>query len=370
MATSEHRYPSDHSGRLSLMNPPGAPHSRQGTAHSLTDSRGVASYPTRKSLITGRCEVPIPWSVKTVDWKFVISSIHWGTVALTLFPILLLVVLKTTPVQPTQRSYPANDPTLRFDFVEVTIPKSIQFLVPMVLFWMMLSIGEFWLYKPLHQVMDNAISAFLFYLTDWGSAVSLAALLCKLFTIMMGRPSPDFFAKCKESYLQECIREGDDSRESFFPLAPTMAMVTAMYNASYVISLVYHRVYSNMQVIRTSSDVSSKNDISSAATLCQPVDGGNLIDRIIEELGHATLMYLIILQIAFAWIIGILTVTDRKSFVSDVNTAMIIGGSIGYVFSERANAFLVRMPRKRDKTPSVQRNATAASDSTSQTIRE
>lgn len=111
-----------------------------------------------------------------------------------------------------------------------------------LLFLGTLILGEFWLFRPIHVYIENAIATFVFFLLDWLAAVLMGVLFCEISTVVVGRTVPNFFEECKVMGQNgKCEVEGSNSRTSFFPMEPCLAMLTAVYSANYIVSLVYHR---------------------------------------------------------------------------------------------------------------------------------
>lgn len=61
-------------------------------------------------------------------------------------------------------------------------------------------------------------------------------------------------------------------------------------------------------------------------------------------------------QIGVAWSVSVLAIIDYRHFVADVNSAMIIGAIIGFLFSQRANSFYPRILKKQASRNSTSRH--------------
>lgn len=219
-------------------------HPRQASSPSgmatLLEERGD----TKRSLVTGRCElVNQSWSLRGANFSFIFSGIHWGTVGLIMMSLVLVLVMSS--IAPTKRAYVPGDTSLAHALTDESIPSWVSVLVPIVMFVMMIMMGEFWLFRRCHKFVENGIIAFLFFLFDWASAMLVGMVWWRMSVVVVGEPRPDFFARCQMDYSDKrggvCVEEGAGSRMSFFPLTPALAMLTAVYNANYVINLVYHR---------------------------------------------------------------------------------------------------------------------------------
>lgn len=218
--------------------------------HQASSSSGMATLledkpSTMRSLVTGRCELNnVSWRLGGMDWSFVLSGVHWGTVGLIVISTIAVVAMST--ISPTKRAYVPGDTSLSHAHTDKSIPDVVCIMVPIILFVMMVLLGEFWLFSRVHKYLENAVIATLFFLLDWVSAILVGMVWWRMSVVVVGRPAPDFFALCQQvdSSVARggiCVEEGEDSRKAFFPLMPALAMITAIYNANYIIYLVYHR---------------------------------------------------------------------------------------------------------------------------------
>jgi len=166
----------------------------------------------------------------------------------------------------------------------------------------------------------------LVLIISWFSAVAVHIFAQQISAIAVSEPRPDFGDRCKLEN-GECSGNIDDGLSSFFSGHASSAILSATYSSIYTLWLIYFRKSSNGESSATRQKAET------------------WADRLADEFLHAFVLYLIVLQMAFAWIVGVSRITDNRHHIWDVNCGFLVGIVVGAIFCIHSIALLSRMPK-------------------------
>lgn len=316
--------------------------------HEEVPARGQPQrHRSRRATAHSAPPPPPPWKIKDVRWGFVFGAQHYGTLVLTLFPTVALGVILFGLGEEPAGDELQNVLELRtYNWLkrEGSIPALFAVIVPVVFFIIILCSVEFQLYKAYHRHVTNAVYAVVFFLIAWFSTFVVHIFAQQVSAIVVAEPRPDFWTRCgpirdPDDNKWSCSSDTSDGFSSFFSGHASSAMVTAVYSSVYLLWSVYLR-----------PEGLKKNAVAKMLRIVQPAQNpSGRFNRIVHELGHGAVMYIVILQIGFAWIVGVSRVIDNRHHIWDVNSGLIVGIVVGTLFGIQTVGVYRLMPKYQEE---------------------
>lgn len=265
---------------------------------------------------------------------------------LTLFPIIALGIvlfgIKEEPeVEVEELQNILRLRTYAWDKKSGSIPAAAAVLVPVAFYLLLLVVMEFHLYRCYHRHITNAMYAVVFFMFSWTAGFFLHIFVQQISVIVVAEPRPDYWKRCAPELnaleILSCGKDVSDGLASFFSGHASSSMMTAAYSTVYLIWSVYFRTTG----IKRPAARLFRNLKSNSSSW----------DRFVHEMCHGAVMYLVLLQLGFAWIVGVSRLLDNRHHVWDVNSGFIVGAIVGGVFGVQAAGLYKLMPRfKPDET--------------------
>ena len=274
----------------------------------------------------------IDWNMRDVDWGFIVKQQHYGTLFYTLFPCVALgLVLWSFDVEPELDVDVADvldNPDYARPKKSGTIPAVAAVIVPFLLFLTTLLIGELSIFKTHHRNITEAVYVIVYFVLNWFCAFAVHIFTQQISAIAVAEPRPDFADRCRVNDSGHCTGETEDGLRSFFSGHASSAALSAVYSSIYLLWLVYFR--------RVSHDY--------AAPSCHIRKTWS--ERFLHEFTHGTILYLVVIQLGFAYVVGISRIIDNRHHIWDVTCGLFVGVVVASFFAIHAIAALPMMPKK------------------------
>lgn len=297
----------------------------------MRESRQRIVNSERSSGIIGQEKQEEAWKFKAIDWKFVLSQQHYGTLVYTLIPCIALGLIlwkwKIEPALDESVTQILENPDYDYHKKKGSIPALVAVFVPFLVFLLNLLAGELWIAKEVHGCLTNAIYTIVYFLISWFCAFALQIFAQQISAIVVAEPRPDFGDRCQVDSSGKCKGDIKDGMSSFFSGHASSAILSSVYASIYLIWLFYfrritHTLLPTFQVRKT------------------------FRARLQHEFVNANVLCLIFLQLGFAWVVGVSRIVDNRHHIWDVISGMFLGTMVAAFFSIHAIAALHTMPKK------------------------
>ncbi|GMH42947.1 hypothetical protein BSKO_10869 [Bryopsis sp. KO-2023] len=282
---------------------------------------------------------PDRWRLGDVKWGFVFGAQHYGTLVLTLFPAVALGIILFGVGEDPQGDELQNvlsDPTFDRFKRKGSVPAVAAVMVPVAYFLLILFSVEFYLFRPTHRHVTNAVYTSVFFVIGLFCAFVVHIFAQQISAIVVAEPRPDFKTRCIPTPDSRCTGDVSDAFGSFFSGHASSSMVTAVYSTVYLLWSVYFRLGDPKRG-------KSSSRLLTQVQYCK--EGYGVIDRLLHEIGHGAVMYVVILQIGYAWIVGVSRIIDNRHHIWDVNAGLIVGSIVGVLFGLQAIGVYKLMPK-------------------------
>ena len=188
------------------------------------------------------------WRVKDIDWRFAITSQHYGTLIFTLGIVIALGILHWRG-GPKHRPVFLYDASISYTSGGDTVPAAVAALVPFASLFITLCFYELWVYKYENWHITNAVATIIHFMLDGLCAFVTVATFTEATKLAAGRLRPDFFQQCEpvgvnwtsgpvllgQSDVRCSADSSHDGRKSFCSGHSSTSAVLVAYNIAYLL---------------------------------------------------------------------------------------------------------------------------------------
>jgi membrane-associated phospholipid phosphatase len=296
-----------------------------------------ASYPSHNGR-EGLYYAPksLGWRLKDIDWKFVFTAQHYGTI---IWGILIAISLAISHwvQKPAIRPFLNYDASISYtNTLGDKVPSAAAVLAPFGILIITLVFYEFIVFRFQNKTITHALATFVHFLADALCCFVTCVFITEVTKFGAGRLRPDFLQSCgPQGGLQgqaaalsfataantpPCLDNNLDSRKSFPSGHASSSAVTMVYSIVYNLWSGYFRCHdaSFMGLNRATG-----------------WRGGH---RFLREFGHGAYLVWNLAQFGFFWAVGVTRFTDNKHNISDVIGGWYLGTVVAVIYSLRAVA--------------------------------